>query len=313
MEVIMSNRFFSISLALFLPALTYLDAVKVSDSSFDRSVKKQLNDWKSIQLDQLYFPDHFQFGSAESDYQTAGPYFLDEQGVKQEAISNWTSWVEKRKLELGDILKRWEPSVWQQDYDLIAQSGLNAYRLEAPWSKIEPEKGIFNTHYLSQLKNRISYLQSKGVQVWLCLSHFVWPEWFEAKGAFEEPKNIQDFVEFAKYVYQEIPEVSHWITFNEPLVIPMDGYWGLWYNKLAPGKRHITTKVAATVFKNILDAHVAAYHALKQIDSSRNIGLIDVFAPSSKEKQNIALYGLINAFGWNDFNTIEIDYFSTCK
>lgn len=310
MEVIMRQRYI-LSFLLFFTGFS-MRAVEVNRADYAmQQIKNECAQWERIDLNALSFPINFQFGTAESDFQTAGPYYLDENGFKQEAISNWTDWVRKKNIKLGDVLKRWEPQIWQKDYNLIAQSGLDAHRIEASWSKIEPKKGQFNSSYMKSLKERVFYLQAQGLEVWMSLSHFVWPEWFDKKGAFEKAENIQDFVDFAQYVYKEIPSIKFWITFNEPLVIPMDAYWGLWYNKLAPGKRQITTKLAATVFKNILDAHIEVYHALKAIDSSRNIGVIDVVAPSSSEKQNIALYGLMSALGWNTLNDIELNYFKT--
>lgn len=301
--------------AIIVVAFSAKSSIKTqSGDSIPATGKRYCDDWqKENFLSTLYFPRSFIFGVAESDFQVAGPNYIDSSGIEHKAISNWwPAWLEKKKIDIGNILQRWIPDVWRRDYALVSNSGFNAMRIEAPWSKIEPEKGKFNVDYINNdLKARVEYLQDLGLEVWISLSHFVWPKWFDDKGAFEKAENIQDFVDFARRVYVELPNVKFWITFNEPLSLVTDAYWGLWYNKLAPGKKQYSTKLAASVLKNILDAHVATYHALKSNDPKRQIGIIDHFIASSIEKQGSALYYLLQASGWGALNDVELNYFKT--
>lgn len=91
------------------------------------------------------------------------------------------------------------------------------------------------------------------------LHHFTNPTWFQKKGAFENEANIVDFVNYAKRAFQEFGgKVKHWMTINEPEVITSGGYF---MGDMPPGKQD--WQLAATHLRNLMEAHVQAYHAMK--------------------------------------------------
>ena len=71
-------------------------------------------------------------------------------------------------------LNPWHPSISEFNYnlslndhdiDIIYNLGLNFIRLGVMWPGIEPEKGIYNTTYLSIMKNIIDKLDQKNISV----------------------------------------------------------------------------------------------------------------------------------------------------
>ena len=52
------------------------------------------------------------------------------------------------------------------------------------------------------------------------------PKWFEDIGGFLEEGNLPLFVKFCETVVKEFSKyVTHWVTFNEPAVVCVTGYW----------------------------------------------------------------------------------------
>jgi beta-glucosidase len=109
-----------------------------------------------------------------------------------------------------------------------------------------------------------------------CLLHHTWPIWWDKKGAFEKAENIQDFVEFADYVFEKLnKKVSMWMTINEPVGYAFEGYFR---GKYPPLKKHKII-VCGIVVKNMLNAHVAIAKLFKSKNPKVKIGFPHAFHP----------------------------------
>jgi beta-glucosidase len=157
-------------------------------------------------------------------------------------------------------------------------------------------------------------LLRQGIKPCITLHHYTDPIWFAQKGGFEKKENINDFVVYTQKVFEELHDVTHiWFTFNSP-----DGYAsrGWLVGSAPPGKKSVA--LMTEVYKNILEAHVQTYHALKatphgktstigilknmhQIDPWRRWNPIDIIA--SKLATNITDTCFFDFFTKGTFKT----------
>ncbi|NJR42133.1 MAG: glycoside hydrolase family 1 protein [Akkermansiaceae bacterium] len=71
-----------------------------------------------------------------------------------------------------------------------------------------------------------SAIRKAGLEPVATLHHFVHPKWFEDIGGFLEETNLPLFVKFCELAVREFSTyVTQWVTFNEPAVICITGYW----------------------------------------------------------------------------------------
>ena len=146
------------------------------------------------------------------------------------------------------------------------------YRFSVEWSKIELTQGHFDEEVFQHYHDIIDELINQGLTPVITLHHFTHPLWFEKLGGFEKSENIPIFVEFSKRVFSEYSgKVKYWCTINEPAVVASQGWFS---GMFPPGKKD--SQLSAVVLKNLLDAHVKVYHALKKMENGPQvkIGLV---------------------------------------
>ncbi|MCF7797930.1 MAG: family 1 glycosylhydrolase [Lentisphaeria bacterium] len=207
-------------------------------------------DWGRINLENLAFPHDFEWGVTSC-------IFPDE----PDHPTNLSTWQESLRGEEKDHHQSGVMS-WQHQSELVAglqRLQVNTYRFGLAWSDIQPKPNEFDKAVLQRYRNFCEMLRSAGIQPVVTLHHLAAPLWFEALGGFERRENIPVFVEFAERVFEKLsPFVSRWITFHEPEVTALQGwYWG----NFPPGKKDL--RLATRVLANLLDAHTAVWHRLK--------------------------------------------------
>jgi beta-glucosidase len=159
--------------------------------------------------------------------------------------------------------------------------GLNTYRFSIEWAKVEPQEGQFDRDVLKHYADVCKELISAGIKPLIGLHHYTDPCWFMDKGGFANDNNIQYFVRFAHHIYAYLhadvfatvqdahlkPMIS---TFNSPSGYASKGYI---LGAIPPGIQG-DIQQSAQVFKNLLEAHVQTYHALKKIDHTVPVGIL---------------------------------------
>ena len=233
-------------------------------------------DWGRINLDNLTFPHDFQWGVTS--------------GIFPEPAhqpTNWSAWQDSQ-LKAGNHTK---PAMglldWNNQSELIKQLKklrLKSYRFGLAWSDIQPKQSEFDPELLQRYVDFCTALLEENIQPVVTLHHLAAPLWFEALGGFERKENIPVFVRFAEFVYDKLaPVVSQWITFHEPEVTALQGWF--WGNH-PPGKKDL--RLSTRVLANLLDAHTATYQRLKQIANEPDqlrVGLtkqMNVFGPARR-------------------------------
>lgn len=160
---------------------------------------------------------------------------------------------------------------YKEDFDLLGELNLNAFRFGIEWSRIEPEKGKFDQKVIEHYRRYIAELRKRRIEPFVNIWHWTLPLWFAELGGFEKKENVRHFERFVSKIAEElIEEVEYVIVLNEPNV-----YTGFSYlsGEYPPGRKNLL--LAARVFRNLVYAHKRAYKILKAKKPALQVG----FAP----------------------------------
>lgn len=208
-------------------------------------------------------PEHF--GFADSLFQTSG-LGTWASPTKLEGISNWDRWLDPRRIEgtddkeyrkfFIDVLKNPTPFI-----DILKEMNATAHRFSLEWSVIEPEPGRYDPEAIALYRNFIQKLKQEGIEPYVTLHHYVHPEWYEQLSeGFEKTETLDVFVNHALKMMETFPEVTNWMTFNEPNV------YGLSSRTMGVYPPGVTGDFAAfgRITRNMMIAHCRIYQAAKE-------------------------------------------------
>ncbi len=215
-------------------------------------------DWSTIDTQQIYFPDTFLWGAATSAQQVEGNC----------TNNDWNIWEQNHAdTKTGIACDQWNR--YTDDIQLLKKIGLNSYCFSIEWSKIEPQRGIFDEDALEHYEDLCKELIKQGIKPIITLHHYTNPLWFTKLGGFEHEKNICHFIRYCKKVFERLYPYAHlWLTFNAPTSYVARAYHAGLY---PPGTENM--QLMQEVLKNMLEAHVQTYHALKKIAPAATIGI----------------------------------------
>ncbi|KAK6272519.1 hypothetical protein POUND7_009602 [Theobroma cacao] len=116
---------------------------------------------------------------------------------------------------------------YKEDVQLMAHTGLDAYRFSISWSRLIPNgRGPVNMKGLQYYNNLINELIRNGIQPHVTLLHADLPQALEDEyGGWINRKILRDFTAYADVCFREFGDrVLHWTTLNEPNVFVLGGY-----------------------------------------------------------------------------------------
>jgi len=242
--------------------------------------------------------------------------------------NNWTQWEKENAERLAEEEKKnvkfWDETRlegqypenyisgkatdhlnrFEEDIRLIKELNLSAYRFSVEWSRIEPEKGVFNEEAIDFYYKIVRVLKTYNIEPFVTLWHFTLPIWFEEMGGFKNPKAHQYFGRFVKIVVERLKaDVKYWITINEPEVYSLESYF---LGKWPPQKKGIYN--FWRVLNNLVKAHKKAYGIIKKIDPKAQVGIAknNTYFEAYKNKFiNRVLKKLADRY-WNDYFLMKI-------
>lgn len=281
------------------------------------------------------FPDNFLWGASTSSHQVEGSNY-----------NQWTVWELAHAKELATLANKrykWVPE-WEkfraqaetpenyvsgkgvdhfhkysEDFDILKQLNLNAFRFGIEWSRVEPHEGVWDKAAIDHYHNYIDELKKRGIEPVLNLWHWTHPVWFDEKGGFTKSANVGHFLRFVSKIAEEFKdEVKYIITINEPNVYTAVSYVAGWW----PPQSRSPYK-AIKVYWNLSKAHRYAYTILKKQNSEFEIGIAMNMANAQPQKRDRRLDKLVANlanYGWNRWflnriksrqDFIGINYYST--
>ena len=105
---------------------------------------------------------------------------------------------------------------YEEDIQLMAKAGLNAYRFSLEWARIEPSEGKFNEEAIEHYRDVIHCCKKYGIEPIVTLHHFSSPIWLIGKGGWEAASTVEDFARYTRYIMEKLGnELRCVCTINE--------------------------------------------------------------------------------------------------
>ncbi|HWP20541.1 MAG TPA: GH1 family beta-glucosidase [Burkholderiaceae bacterium] len=181
---------------------------------------------------------------------------------------------------------------WEQDVELIAGLGVDAYRLSLAWPRVMTAEGQPNHKGLDFYKRLLDRLQEKGIQRYVTLYHWDLPQWMEDRGGWLNRETAYRFADYADLVSRELAgRVSSWATLNEPWCSAFLGYGN---GHHAPGLA--SHRYATQALHHLLLGHGLALPLIRSNDPGvpagvvANVGAAQPLTDTPEDREAARLY-----------------------
>jgi beta-glucosidase len=215
------------------------------------------------------FPPNFVWGVATSSFQIEGAAFEDGKGE-----SIWDRFCKQpgaiADASNGEIACDHFHRL-DEDLDLIASLGVNAYRFSIAWPRVQPTgHGEFSPKGLDFYERLVDGLKKRGIAAWATLNHWDLPQGLQDRGGWNDRDTVHRFVDYARHVQARIGDrIAGLTTHNEPWVVATLGHdQGIF----APGIK--SRKIAAQVSHHLLLSHGLALQALRADGARSQLGIV---------------------------------------
>ena len=164
---------------------------------------------------------------------------------------------------------------WQEDVDLIASFGVDAYRLSICWPRVIEEDGSVNQAGIEFYVRLLDRLNSKGVKPFVTLYHWELPQHLEDRAGWLNRDTAYRFCDYVEVVTKAFGDrVYSYATLNEPFC---SAYLGYETGVHAPG--HVNKTFGKKAAHNLLLAHGLAMQILDQNSPSSDNGIVLNLSP----------------------------------
>lgn len=261
----------------------------------------------------IEFPKGFLWGAATSSHQIEGGQRNDwsewekmnANRLAQESEKSFQSNPHWKKFESeatnptnyisGAACDSWNR--FEEDFDILNELHLNAYRFSVEWSRIEPAESIFDETAIDRYRKMIASLRKRDIEPFVTLWHWTLPLWLAKRGgttAKDFPERFRIYIE--KVTASLGANVHFWITLNEPDVVSTHAYL-----KVAWPPRKKCPRLFLRSIYNLIKAHKLAYTTIKAKFPEAQIGIAKhqvVFEVAQPTIINRALKAIAD-WGWN--------------
>ncbi|HEX4858437.1 MAG TPA: GH1 family beta-glucosidase [Usitatibacteraceae bacterium] len=242
-----------------------------------------------------YFPSGFIWGVATSAFQIEGAAREDGKGE-----SIWDRFCRVpgaiADSSNGDVACDHYHRL-DEDLDLIASLGVDAYRFSVSWPRVQPAgAGAWNDRGLDFYDRLVDGLLARGVKPHLTLYHWDLPQPLQDQGGWNSRETVHRFVDYARGVHRRLGDrVAAISTHNEPQVVAVLGHE---HGNFAPGIK--SRKVAIQVSHHLLLSHGLALQALRADGCRAPLGIVLNLAciePATDSAADRAMASLADARG----------------
>ncbi|HEY8023664.1 MAG TPA: GH1 family beta-glucosidase [Burkholderiaceae bacterium] len=220
------------------------------------------------------FPPDFIWGVATSAFQIEGASKEDGKGP-----SIWDSFCAKPGViadaSNGDVACDHYHRA-QEDLDLIAALGVDAYRFSVSWPRVRPDgAGAWNEKGLAFYDRLVDGMLARGLTPYLTLNHWDLPDALQANGGWGNRDTVHRFVEYAQFMARHFGDrVPSIVTHNEPWVMSTLGHES---GVFAPGIKD--RALAMQVSHHLMLSHGLALQALRADGSRAKLGIVLNLSP----------------------------------
>jgi beta-glucosidase len=220
------------------------------------------------------FPPGFVWGVATSAFQIEGAAFQDGKGP-----SIWDSFCRIPGAiadgSNGDVACDHYHRL-EQDLDLVAQLGVDAYRFSVSWPRVRPSgRGDWNAKGLDFYERLVDGLLRRGIRPYMTLNHWDLPQALQDMGGWGHRDTVHRFVEYARGMAHRMGKrIAAITTHNEPWVMAMLGHET---GEFAPGIQD--RRIAMQVSHHLLLSHGLALQALRADGCTSRLGIVLNLSP----------------------------------
>ncbi|MBO0447973.1 6-phospho-beta-galactosidase [Enterococcus sp. MJM12] len=210
-------------------------------------------------------PKDFIMGGATAAYQCEGSTDVDGKG--QVAWDQFL--VEKGRYSANPASDFYNQ--YAVDIALCKKFKIDSIRMSISWSRIFPNGyGEINHKGVEYYHKVFAECKKQGVIPFVTLHHFDTPKSLFDDGDFLNRKNIDYFVDYAKFCFEEFTEVYYWSTFNEIYPVASNQYL------LGSFPPEVQFDIAKTVtcLHNMMYAHARAVNVFKEGNYAGEIGVV---------------------------------------
>ena len=219
----------------------------------------------------INFPQDFLWGTSTSGPQTEGRFAGDGKGDNL-----WDYWYQvephRFRFQEGPGLTSTFYENWEEDIELLVETGHTAFRTSIQWSRIFPKgRGEVNPVGVAFYRQVFECIKSKGIHLMVNLYHFDLPFALQEEGdGWENKETVYAYRDYARFCFETYGDlVDQWITFNEPIV-PVE--FGYFYDAHYPHK--VDAAAAVKVAYHTQLASSLAVQACHEVDPNYRIGVV---------------------------------------
>ncbi len=216
------------------------------------------------------FPKGFLWGAATSAYQIEGGLTND-----------WSEWEKSpsriaelealghdpREYQSGLASNSWDH--FEADISCLKQIKASVYRFSIEWSRVEPEEGKFDEEAIVKYRHFIQRLKEEGIEPFVTLWHWTSPLWLRDKGNWENKQAVECFRRYTAKMVQSLPEVTFWMTLNEPNIFVGKSYIE---GTFPPQKKN--PLLYLRVYRHLIKAHQVSYQTIKSYNKNAQVGVV---------------------------------------
>lgn len=236
-------------------------------------------------------PQGFLWGNSTSSMQTEGA--VHEGGKGKSVYDTYKATANSSDWDVAiDEYHR-----YAEDLDLMAEQGMNCYRFQISWSRVNSTgDGEFNQKGIQFYADLIDALLERGIQPMICLYHFDMSLHLAEKyNGFINRHVVDAFVRYSQKMIDAFGDkVKYWITFNEQNLYFTSG--GFDISGYLKGER--TPTELYQISHNLMVAHAKAANYLHEKTNAQIGGMLaysEVY-PVSPDPKDILFTRQIDEF-----------------
>lgn len=213
------------------------------------------------------FPEGFLFSAATSSYQIEG------HGFGGAGKTHWDTFA----ATPGNVVRAEHGQIacdhyhrFEEDLDLAAAMGLDAYRFSTSWARVMPEgRGAVNAEGLDFYDRLVDAMLERGLKPQATLYHWELPVALADLGGWRNPDIAHWFADFATVIMERIGDRMFSVApINEPWCV---GWLSHFEGHHAPGLRDI--RATAHAMHHVLTGHARAIQAMRALGLG-NLGAV---------------------------------------